>query len=167
MYWIESGRNFFPLVWGFCNALGLVQNPTWYGSIHSASQMVAWFLLWLLLSWRLAPVNFLYHQLSLVETASKSSWDLHSDNLVVERMGPVGRHIIFFPAILLLALSSFSSAMSPLFPLESLPQYIASKHLQDFQDSLNSSYSQDGGWDSYPAGPFPASVHRDLAPWLP
>lgn len=41
--------------------------------------------------------------------------------------------------------------MSPLFPLESLPQYIASKQLQGFQDSLNCSYSQDGGWDSHPA----------------
>ena len=53
-----------------------------------------------------SPCEFrISHQVSLVETASKSSRDLHSDNLVVERMGPVGRHIISFPAILLLAIS--------------------------------------------------------------
>lgn len=43
------------------------------------------------------------HQVSLAETASKCSWDLHSDNLLVERMGPVGRPIISVPAIVLLA----------------------------------------------------------------
>lgn len=41
--------------------------------------------------------------------------------------------------------------MPPLFPLESLPHYTASKKLQGFQDSLNCSYGQDGGRDSRPA----------------
>lgn len=114
-----------------------------------------------------SPCEFhLSHQVSLGENASKSSWDFRSDSLVVERMAPVGKHSISFPAILLLA-SSFWSAMSPPFPLESLPQYIGSKHMQGFQDRLNCSCSQDRGWDSHPTGPFPASMHRDLAPWLP
>lgn len=98
-----------------------------------------------------SPCEFyLSHQVSLVETASKYSWDLQSDYLVAEKMGAVGKHIISFPTILLLAVR-FWCAMSPPFPLESLPQYIASKQLQGFQDSLNCSYSQDGGWDSHPA----------------
>lgn len=114
-----------------------------------------------------SPCEFyLSHQVSLVETASKYSWDLQSDYLVAEKMGAVGKHIISFPTILLLAVR-FWCAMSPPFPLESLPQYIASKQLQGFQDSLNCSYSQDGGWDSHPADHSQPVVHRDVAPWIP
>lgn len=156
---------FFPLVYGFCNALGLIQNPTCYGKIQPArwSHDFSCDCCWAGGS----PCEFhTSHQVLLVETASKSSWDFLSEDSVVERMGPVGRHIIPSPAILLLAIS-FWYAMSPPFPLEPLPRYAASKHSQGFQDSLNCSYSQDGGWDSHPTGPFPASAHRDLAPWLP
>lgn len=142
---------------------------------NSASQMVSWFLLWLLLCWRASPCEFyLSHQISLLETGSKYSWDVQCDYLVAEKMGPVGKHSICFPAILLLA-ARFSCATSSPFPLESLPHpfpleslshYVASKQLQGFQDSLNCSYSQDEGRDPS-CRPFPATVHRDLAPWIP
>lgn len=147
MCWIES--DFFPLVWGFCNALGLIQSPTCCGKIQPARWshdfscdccFAGGHPLWIL------SITSSF----LVETASKYSWDLQSDYLVAEKMGAVGKHIISFPTILLLAVR-FWCAMSPPFPLESLPQYIASKQLQGFQDSLNCSYSQDGGWDSHPA----------------
>lgn len=43
---------------------------------------------------------YLSYRVSLVETASKYSWDLQCDYLVAEKMGPVGKHSISFPVIL-------------------------------------------------------------------
>lgn len=92
---------------------------------------------------------YLSHQVSLVETASKYSWDLQWLFGSWEDGSCWPAHLSF-PAVPLLAVR-FACTTSPPFPLESLPQYIASKQLQGFQDSLNCSYSQDGGRNSHPA----------------
>lgn len=159
MCWIESGRIFFPPQFGASVMLwDLSRIPHAMAKLGQPEGL----MISLVTAAEASPWEFnISHQVSLAETASKSTWDLHSHNFVAERVGPVGRHSTAFSAVLLLAIR-FWSAMSPLFPLESLPQ-----HAEVFWDSLNCLFSQDGGWDLHPAGLFPASMRRDLTPWLP
>lgn len=108
-------RVFLLLVCGYCKRSGTYpeSHTLWQ---NSASQMVAWFLLWLLLIWRPVPVNFIYHDEFHWLKLPQNPVEICTDSVVVERIGPVGWPTISFSAILLLAIS-FCSAMSLLSPL--------------------------------------------------
>lgn len=139
---------FFTLVWGFCNALGLFQNPTCYVKIQPArwSHDLSFDCcfaggqpLWIVSiissfsGWNCLKIQLRFAMWLFGSWEDGSCWQAQhflSSNPAAVR---------------------FWCAMAPPFPLDSLSQDVASQQLQCFQDSLNYSYSQDGGRDSYPA----------------
>lgn len=134
---------FFPLVWGFCNVLGLIQNPTCYDKIqparwlHDFSCDCCWAggqPLWIsyvspsFTGWNCLKIQLRFAQWQL------GSWEDGSWS---------------FPAILLWA-SRFWSATSPPFPLEPLPRYGASNHLQSFRTASSVAIARMEAWTSIP-----------------
>lgn len=131
---------------------------------RSASQMAARFLSWLLPSWRQPPqpsriapslagwnclkMQLRFAQWQLASWEDGSCWQAYHFHSSDRALG-----------------CWFWSATSPLFPLQSLPWYVACNRVQGFQDRLNCGCSPAGAWDTHPA--FPASTHRDLAPRPP